>query len=153
MTPTPADAEQRQDETFTDVAHGAIKIVGQEANGSGKPHAATETSMRESFKDPMKRQSTVSAASNTSSESFFKKSEFLDPLERINQMKFMTSADIRVAHGVKFACLDLRVRKVPRLTEIFKQPVMYSLEQRQRATDFVPVLEIEVTPGQKLNLQ
>ena len=97
--------------------------------------------------------SEMSRASDASSESFFKKSEFLDPLVRINQMKFMTSADIHIAHNVKFACLDLRVRKVPRLTEIFKQPAMHRLEQQQRATDFVPVLELDPTPGQKLALE
>ena len=101
--------------------------------------------------------STITGASEASSESFFKKSEFLDPLVRINQMKFMTSADIQVAHNVKFACLDLRVRKAPRLTDIFKQPSsMRRLDQSQqssRATDFVPVLELDGTPGQKLDPQ
>ena len=112
----------------------------------------TEPNLGDSQKDGLlKRQSTASAASNNSSESFFKKSEFLDPLVRINQMKFMTSTDIHIANNVKFACLDLRARKAPRLTEIFKQPAMYRLEQSQRATDFVPVLEIDIAPGQKLD--
>ena len=50
-----------------------------------------------------------------------KKSEFLDPLVRINKMKFLTSSDIRVANQTRFACLDLRQRKQPKLTEIFRQ--------------------------------
>ena len=47
------------------------------------------------------------------------KSEFLDPLVQINKMKFLTSSDIRIASQVKFACLDIRQRKTPKLTEIF----------------------------------
>ena len=53
-------------------------------------------------------------------ESFFGKSEFLDPLVRINKMKFLTSPDIRLANQTHFACLDIRLKKVPKLTDIFK---------------------------------
>ena len=59
---------------------------------------------------------------DSSGESFFKKSEFLDPIVRINKMKFLTSSDIRVASNVKYTCLDLRLKKSPKLSEIFKQP-------------------------------
>ena len=65
------------------------------------------------------KKETSSSGENTNS-SFFKKSEFLDPLVRINRMKFLTSADIGIANQSRFACLDIRQRKVPKLTEIFK---------------------------------
>ena len=39
---------------------------------------------------------------------------------RINKMKFLTSSDIRVSSNTKYACLDLRVKKSPKLSEIFK---------------------------------
>ena len=35
-------------------------------------------------------------------------------------MKFLTSPDIRVANQTRFALLDIRIRKQPKLTEIFK---------------------------------
>ena len=116
---------------FGGAGHGGIRVVGQSSSATDQRGTFAEPGLGESQKgDPLKRLSTISGASNTSSESFFKKSEFLDPLVRITQMKFMTSADIHIAHNVRFACLDLRVRKVPRLTEIFKQPVMFRLEQQ-----------------------
>ena len=55
----------------------------------------------------------------SSCESALQRSEFLDPLVRINKMKFLTSADIRIASEMRFACLDIRMKKVPSLLEIF----------------------------------
>jgi len=51
----------------------------------------------------------------SSSGSFFKRSEFLDPLSRINTLKFMTSNDLKVSANVRFALLDLRHVKKPKL--------------------------------------
>ena len=34
-------------------------------------------------------------------------------------MKFLTSEDIRIASEMRFACLDIRMKKVPSLLEIF----------------------------------
>lgn len=47
-----------------------------------------------------------------------KSSEVIDPLLKINTMKFMTSVDLKVATQVKFALVDLRLQKKPRLKEI-----------------------------------
>lgn len=71
----------------------------------------------------------------------------MDPLVRITQMKFMTSGEIRIAHGVKFACLDIRLKKVPRLTEIFKRHPPSKAQQQRPVADPVPVMELEIQPG------
>ena len=128
-----------------------IKIVGAESEDQDQKGPTSEPRLTERLnqKELIRRLSTMSRESINSSE-YFKKSEFLDPLVRINQMKFMTSADIGIANNVKFACLDIRARKAPRLTDIFKQPSMARLGQTQKATDFVPVLELEGKPGEKL---
>jgi hypothetical protein len=55
-------------------------------------------------------------------DSALNKSEIMDPLFKITTMKFMTSVDLRVASQVKFALLDIRATKRPRLLEIFKDP-------------------------------
>jgi hypothetical protein len=76
----------------------------------------------------------------SSSESFFKKSEFLDPLVKINTLKYMTSNDLKVSANVKFALLDLRHMKRPKLADIFKQ-VTKKMGQKVN----VPVIEIATT--------
>ena len=98
------------------------------ANNAGTPQTNAEgkqltDSQRENFfaNRESRRLSHLSSEGSRES-SFFRKDEFLDPLVRITQMKFMTSAEIHIAHGVRFACLDIRVKKAPRLTEIFKRP-------------------------------
>ena len=83
---------------------------------------------------------------STSSGSFFKKSDFLDPLVRINGMKFLTSKDTRIAHYSRFACLDLRLKKVPKLTEIFR-PNNPALAKGQ---GMMPVFELDLQVGQHL---
>ena len=35
-------------------------------------------------------------------------------------MKFLTSSDIRISSNTKYACLDLRVKKSPKLSDLFK---------------------------------
>lgn len=82
----------------------------------------------------------------SSGESFFVKSEFLDPLVRINKMKRMTSEEIGVAFQCRFACVDLRVRKQPKLTEIFNT----SNTNLPHSAYPVPVVELNVTHGQRL---
>jgi hypothetical protein len=77
----------------------------------------------------------------SSSGSFFRKSEFLDPLARINTLKFMTSNDLKVAANVKFALLDLRVTKKPKLADIFKQ---VAKKMQQKIT--IPVVEVSKGP-------
>jgi len=76
----------------------------------------------------------------SSSESFFKKSEFLDPLVRINTLKYMASNDLKVSANVRFALLDLRHLKKPKLTDIFKQ---VSKKMQQKIN--IPVIEISTT--------
>jgi hypothetical protein len=49
------------------------------------------------------------------------KEQLLDPLTRINTLKMMTSADLRVSNQVRFALIDVRVDKKPRLHELFKR--------------------------------
>ena len=71
---------------FPDSGEAGIRIVGADYGALDQRGTTSEPSLAERLKnhDPLKRLSTMSAASNTSSESFFKKSEFLDPLVRIN---------------------------------------------------------------------
>ena len=47
-----------------------------------------------------------------------KSSEVIDPLLKINTMKFMTSVDLKVATQVKFALVDLRLQKKPNHSRI-----------------------------------
>ena len=96
------------------------------------------------------KKETSSSGENTNS-SFFRKSEFLDPLVRINRMKFLTSADIGIANQSRFACLDIRQRKVPKLTEIFKpnNPDLPQIPDRET----IPVFEVDLQPGQHLREQ
>ena len=76
------------------------------------------------------------------------KSEFLDPLVRINKMKFLTSDDIRIGSKTHLACLDIREKKSPKLTEIFKpnNPVLNLRSDQER----VLVFELDLKPGQKV---
>ena len=76
------------------------------------------SSREPSFRD---RHKSSMHSEGSSSESFFKKSEFLDPLVRINTLKYMASNDLKVSANVKFALLDLRHQKKPKLSDIFKQ--------------------------------
>ena len=64
---------------------------------------------------------------------------------RINKLKFLTSPDIRLANLSRFACLDIRLKKVPKLTEIFKanNPV---LRQRPKS-EVIPVFELDLKPN------
>ena len=48
------------------------------------------------------------------------KQSLLDPLTRINTLKMMTSVDLRVSNQVRFALVDVRLEKKPRLQELFK---------------------------------
>ena len=66
-------------------------------------------------------------------------------------MKFLTSPDIRVANQTRFALLDIRIRKQPKLTEIFKadNPV----KPQRLGYETIPVFELEVTNGQQLKEQ
>ena len=63
---------------------------------------------------------TVSASNSTSDSEVLNQAGYLDPLVRINTLKFMTSTDLRVASNVKFALVDLRYMKKPRLCDIYK---------------------------------
>ena len=73
------------------------------------------------------------------------RSEFLDPLVRINKMKFLTSEDIRVGSKTRFVCIDIREKKVPRLTEIFRpnNPVLGMKSDENR----VKVYPLDLKPG------
>lgn len=88
----------------------------------------------------------MTKGSSSADSSFFKQSDFIDPLVRINKMKFLTSEDIRVASKTKFACLDIRLKKVPKLTDIFKpnNPVL------PQTKEVVPVFELDLQPKQVL---
>ena len=92
-------------------------------------------------------------------------------------MKFLTSADIRIASEMRFACLDIRMKKVPSLLEIFdaqdpvltlqqsqkKEMLLSSVQQSSNATkktafqqasaafQVPPVFELELKPGQNLS--
>lgn len=44
----------------------------------------------------------------------------LEPLYKINSLKFMTSSEIKVASQVQFVLVDVRVNKKPRLKECFR---------------------------------
>jgi hypothetical protein len=74
---------------------------------------------------------------DSSSESFFKRSEFLDPLVRISTLKYMTSPDLKVAASVNFALLDLRYHKKPRLPDVMK---LVSKKTQKKIN--LPIIEI-----------
>lgn len=71
-------------------------------------------------------------------DSALNKSEIMDPLFKITTMKFMTSADLKVSSQVKFALLDIRANKKPRLLEIFKDV------KGKKKEDALPIFEIEI---------
>ena len=59
---------------------------------------------------------------------------------KINTLKYMTSTDLGVSANVRFALLDLRHMKKPKLTDIFKQ-VTKKMGQKIN----VPVIVIATT--------
>ena len=71
-------------------------------------------------------------------DSALNKSEIMDPLFKINTMKFMTSGDLKVASSVNFALLDIRTSKRPKLLEIFKDA------KGSRREDAPPIFEIDI---------
>ena len=101
------------------------------------------TSQQSSFIGENKRnpELTITSSSGEGS-SFLQKSEFLDPLVRINKMKFLTSPDIRIANQTRFAILDIRLRKLPKLTEIFKKdnPML----PQRAGLETIPVFEVDL---------
>lgn len=54
----------------------------------------------------------------------------------------MTSADQRVASNVKFAMIDLRYQKRPKLNTIFKRPTKKQLLQ-QKPPKYTPIIEVD----------
>ena len=134
--PTPPRTAEQPGESssFGNQALAALERISELAGGPDAPTTAARTPLTDSQRENWRGNRQSMRLSHISSEgsresSFFRKDEFLDPLVRITQMKFMTSAEIHIAHGVKFACLDIRLKKAPRLTEIFKRP---SLNKSQR---------------------
>ena len=73
------------------------------AKNSAAGHSSSQYAENESLKSSILRKTTSS-----NEDSSLYKSEFLDPLVRISQMKFLTSPDIRIANCAKFALLDIR---------------------------------------------
>jgi len=71
----------------------------------------------------------------------YKRSEYLDHLVKINTMKFMNGAELRVASNVKFSLVDLRYNKRPKLNEIFKKQ------------SGIPILELDPTKRSKYALK
>ena len=81
----------------------------------------------------------------------YKRSEYLDHLLKINTMKFMNGVELKVATGVKFSLVDLRVNKKPKLNEIFKKQSaipIHELDFAKRSKyslkDFVQVLSYHI---------
>ena len=58
----------------------------------------------------------------------------------------MTSTDLRVASQVRFALLDIRLQKKPRLLEIFKG-------NKEKGKDTIPILEIDISKRATLKSQ
>lgn len=71
----------------------------------------------------------------------------MDPLFKINTMKFMTSSDLKVATSVKFALLDIRISKRPKLLEIFKDA------KGSRREDAPQIFEIDIAKRTTLKTQ
>lgn len=71
----------------------------------------------------------------------------MDPLFKINTMKFMTSADLKIANQVRFAVLDIRTVKKPRLSEIFKD------QKASKKENHIPILELEYSKRNNFKLQ
>lgn len=59
---------------------------------------------------------------------------------KINTLKYMTSNDLKISANVKFALLDLRHMKRPKLADIFRQ-VTKKMGQKIN----LPVIEIATT--------
>ena len=94
----------------------------QSLHGGARKQGAVSPTYNQSMLESESHKSSMLHRTTSSNEdsSFFRQSEFLDPLVRISQMKFLTTPDIRVANCAKFACLDIRQRKQPPLSEIFR---------------------------------
>lgn len=103
----------------------------------------------ESSKTVSDRGSTVRSEKRSSEDcdSALNKSDVMDPLFKINTMKFMTSPDLKIANQVKFAILDIRTVKKPRLTEIFKD------QKNSKKENYIPILELDYNKRKNLKIQ